>query len=273
MQQFEFMRNVTFGQYLPTGSLIHRLDPRTRLAAMTLVLLSITLAPHAGGLVLSLVLVMLVYWLARIPLKYALKSLLPPLPFLAIILGIQIFFFHPAIQSQPIFMWGIIHIYLQNLQAAGVLFLRFSSLILGISLMTFVLSTNEMVRGLEGLLKPLRRLKVPIHDLVFMVQVTLRFLPLLAQTAERVAKAQAARGANWDGRRLQPIKNARRIIPVIVPIFLISLNRAEHLALAMDARAYDSFSERTSMVEFHPGVADAVFAAASITATVLIFVL
>lgn len=273
MQQFEFLRNLTIGQYLPTGSFIHRLDPRVRLVSAVMLLLSITLAPHAIGLFLAFIILLFFFVLARIPLKYALKGLLPPLPFLGFIIILQILFFRSTTTIEPLFTWGFLTISKQNLTAAGVLFLRFVDLILGISLVTSVISSNEMVRGLQGLFQPLGRLGLPVHDLVLMTQITLRFLPLLAQTAERVAKAQAARGADWGGKRFQPIKNARRIVPVIVPIFLISLGKAERLALAMDSRAYDSFSRRTSMVEFHTGITEIMFLVLSIASAVLVFIL
>jgi len=273
MQQFEFMRNLTFGQYLPTGSLIHRLDSRIRLLTLFALFISITLAPHIWGLLFSICFVLLLYITARIPLQYAMKRLIPPLPFIIFMMLIQILFFRPPGDPQPIFSWKFIDIYSQDLMSAGILFLRFSSLVLALNLMTLVLSTNEMVRGVEGLFKPFQRFKLPLHDLVFVVQVTLRFLPLLAQTAERVAKAQAARGADWEGKRFQLIKNARRLFPVLVPIFLISLNRAENLALAMDARAYDSFTQRSSMVEFRLGIIDGIFFLVSISAVILIFIL
>jgi len=114
--------------------------------------------------------------------------------------------------------------------------------------MSYTTSTTQMTQGLNGLLKPLRALLIPVDDFVMMVQITLRFLPLLALSAERIAKAQAARGADWDARPGSFFARIRQIVPMLVPLFMTSLHRAENLALAMDARAYGS-GERSSLAE------------------------
>jgi energy-coupling factor transport system permease protein len=189
--------------------------------------------------------------LSKVKLAYALKGLLPPLPFLLIIAVLQMFFTPGAGASPPLVSIGPLNITQAGVWAALVLLVRFTGLLLALSLASFCISTSEMIQGLQLLLRPLNRLKLHTTDLVMVLQVMLRFIPFLAQTAERIAKAQASRGAEWGGKKGGIAGRVRQIVPLIIPLFTISLRRAENLALAMDARAYGFQDQRTSMVEFH----------------------
>lgn len=256
MDNFEFLRSINIGQYLPINSIIHRLDPRARLLGSAALFLAVVLATHPAGLVLGLLVFLFGLVLARIPLRFALNGLVPPLPFLLILAGLQLLI-NPYPDSLPIyFRIGSLAISGADLWAAAALLLRFTGLILGLSLVSYSLSTSEMMVGLSALLRPLNRLGLPMHDLVMMIQVTLRFLPLLAQAMERIAKAQASRGADWGSGRGSLIKRLRRVVPLLVPLFLVSLRRAEQMALAMDARGYGVTTERSSMIEMHFGWRD-----------------
>ncbi len=246
MSNFEFQRFITIGQYLPTGSVIHRLDPRTRLVAGALLLGAITAIPHFAGLGLLLLVILLALVVARVPLGYALKGLLPPLPFIVILALLQIFF-GPQEDDVLLIAWRFVHISWADLRLGAMLISRFATLILALSLFSFCVSTRELVSGLDALLRPLTALGLPTHDVVLMVQVTLRFLPLLAREAERIAKSQASRGAEWGTGRGGLFKRTRQALPLLVPLFLTSLRRAENLALAMEARSYTGGQRRTSM--------------------------
>jgi energy-coupling factor transport system permease protein len=256
MESFEFIREISIGQYMPTGSVVHRLDPRARLLGGTILLLAMIFASHPPGLILGLPVFLLGLALARIPLRFALRGLLPPLPFIFILAILQVFI-NPYPDTLPIYTHiGSLAISGVDLWAGAALILRFTGLILGLSLVSFSLSTSEMIYGLGALLRPLTRLGMPVYDLVMMIQITLRFLPLLAQSMERIAKAQASRGADWGQGRGGLLKRIRRVIPLIVPMFLVSLRRAEQMALAMDARAYGIDTNRTAMVEMRFGWRD-----------------
>jgi energy-coupling factor transport system permease protein len=177
------------------------------------------------------------------------RGLLAPMPFLLFLALLQVFL-NGYPDSGPVFFHlGGIVVGLSDLGAAGMLMARFAALILTLSLASYTLSTGELTLGLGILLRPLERLHLPVYDFVMMVQVTLRFLPLLAQTAERIAKSQAARGADWDSKKGNLLARMRRIIPLLIPLFLASLRRSEQMALAMDARAYGAVERRTSRVE------------------------
>lgn len=250
MSDFEFMHRLTIGQFLPTGSSLHRLDPRTRIIIFSLLLGAITFCTSIGGLLAGLLLVLAGLAWARIPARYALKGLLPPLPFL-ILLALLQFFMYAGQAEEPLFVLGPLQVSPGGLLTAGMLLLRFAALILGLSLSSLSLSTSEMILGLNRLLRPLQSIGLPVQDLVLMVQITLRFIPFLVQAAERIVKAQASRGAPWGKGSGGPLRRVRQALPMIVPLFLTSLRRAENLALAMDARGYGGPSERTSMNELH----------------------
>jgi energy-coupling factor transport system permease protein len=251
MHNFEFLRMVNIGQYLPLPSTLHRLDPRARILIYTSLILAATFTHHALGLAVAFVVILVGLLLGRIPMRFALRGLLPPLPFLAILAVLQIFLApHPADQA-ALYALGSIKIFPAGLVSAGMLLLRFMVLILGLSLASFTLSTSELIHGLESLFSPLIKIGIPTHDLVMVMQVTIRFIPFLAQSAERIAKAQASRGAEWGTGKGGLLARTRQLIPLVLPLFLTSLRRAETMALAMDARGYDTVSRRTSMIVMH----------------------
>jgi energy-coupling factor transport system permease protein len=217
---------------------------------------AITFAPSWRGLIAGLVAALAGLALARVPLGYALRGLLPPLPFLLFLALLQVLFGFGAEGGKVLLDYPPVVISTTDLVAAGELLLRFAALILAISLVSLTLSTTELVRGLESLLRPLAAVGLPTHDFVLMVQVTLRFVPLLAQEAERIAKAQASRGAEWGTRGGGLLKRVRQAMPLILPLFLTALRRAENLALAMAARGYAGRG-RTSRVVLRFGAGDA----------------
>lgn len=257
MNNFEFLRLVNIGQYLPLESFLHRRDPRAMIAAYVFLLAATTFTKSLSGILLALAVVLVLFIIGRIPIKYGLRGLLPPLPFLLILAVLQVFIsIHPP-GAQPLFQWRFISIYADGLLAASRLLLRFTALILELSLASSTLSTSELIHGTESLLKPLTALRIPVHDLVMVIQVTFRFIPFLAQAAERIAKAQASRGAEWGTRKGGLLARTRQLIPLIVPLFMISLQRAETMALAMDARGYGSMPQRSSMIVLRFGWLDA----------------
>jgi len=273
MSQFEFLRSVNIGQYLPISSPLHRLDGRVRLILFVSLILTITVIHNPIGLIAAFLLVILGFIAGRIPFRYALRGLLPPLPFLLILAVLQVFF-NSSGDAPPV-LWTIASLKITpaDFVVAGMLLLRFTALILALSLTTAALSTSELTNSLGSLLSPLTRLGLPAHDLVLVIQITLRFIPQLAQTAERIAKAQAARGVDWDFTSGGIFQRVRRIAPMLIPLFLTSLRRAEMLALAMDARAYGDSLHRTALVEMHFGWLDAFALVLGLAACVGIFFL
>ncbi len=271
MSQFEFLRSINIGQYLPLGSPVHRLDPRARLVCLFFLVIAFTFTGSGWGLILGALLVLAATRLARVPMSYPVRGLITPLPFLLFLAILQVFF-NARPDSGPVFFHlGSMVVGLSDLGAGLTLLGRFAALVLALSLGSYTLSTGELTLGLGYLFRPLSLVGLPAHDFVMMLQISIRFLPLLAQTAERIAKSQASRGADWDARGGNLIKRVQRIVPLIVPLFVTSLHRAENMALAMDARGYGSVEHRTSRIQLHARPTD--WAAVILTLLVAVVIL
>ncbi len=273
MEQFEFMRNVTIGQSVAGDSIIHRLDPRAKIAGYFFLLVGITLCAHWIGLAAALAIVLLLIAISRVPIQHALRGLLPPLPFLLILAVLQVFFNSTSPVSPLILQFWIVKITQADLLAGVMLLARFSGLVLALSQVSFTLSVNELIDGLTYLLGPLEKLHLPVADGIMMIQVTLRFLPMLARTTGQIAKAQASRGADWDARTFSLFKRVRQVIPILVPLFLTTLQRAEKMALAMDARGYGAAERRTSLAQLNFQSRDGIFVVLLLTSAVFILLI
>jgi energy-coupling factor transport system permease protein len=182
-----------------------------------------------------------------------------------------VFFYSSALDPIILLKLWKLNITAAGLLAGAMLLIRFCALILCLSLGSFILSTSELLQGLTRLLQPLNRIGVRTMDFIMVIQVTLRFLPFLAQSAERIAKAQASRGSDWGVKRKGFVNRIRQVVPMIIPLFITSLRRSENLALAMDARAYGVLPQRTSMTELDFKWRDAVAVLLSIMVSLAIF--
>ena len=251
MDEFDFLSRIPLGLYVPTNSILHRLNPLAKIVMLGALLIAVTFTPSRIGLAIGVVVILVALLISKVKLGFALKALVTPLPFLLVIAIIQVILFSSVHDPNIIFRIGRIYITATGLWAGILLLVRFSALILLLSLGGFMISTSELLQGLTHLLSPLNHIGIQTMDFIAVVQVTLRFLPFLAQSAERIAKAQASRGGDWGGKRSGLINRVRQIIPLIIPLFITSLRRSENLALAMDARAYGLLNDRTSMNEIH----------------------
>ena len=230
--------------YIPGSSPIHRLEGTTRLGAVIILAGVVTAARQPLGLALGLIVIFAGYLVAQIPLRLLWRSLLAPLPFILILAVLQIFL--KSSGEQPlVVLFRVVPVTSGGLLAAAILLMRFCTLIMLFNLASFCLSSTEAVRALEQMMRPFTYLGLPVQEMILTTQVTLNFIPFLAQTAQRIAKAQAARGADWDTRQGGLFKKVRLILPFIVPLFLITLRRAENMALAMEGRAFDPHRPRS----------------------------
>jgi len=250
MSEFEFSGNLPFGQVVPGNSWVHRLDPRARILFFLLVLTAVMFTQRPLGLLLGLAAILLGLRLAQLSLRYSLRALRSPLPFLVFLAALQVLF-NALPDSVPVLLrLGPISITLADLMAGGMLLLRFATVVLGIGFSGQVLSVSALAHGMETLFAPLEKLKLPVHDAVMAVVVAVRFLPFLALSAERIARAQAARGAQWTRVNGGLFRRIRAQLPLMVPIFITSLRRADTMALAMDARGYASRTpQSTSLID------------------------
>lgn len=273
MADFEYLQNIPFGQYIATGSPVQRLDARTRVVGFALLLIAVTVTPHLVGLLITLGVVLVLTALLRLQFKFVLRSLLAPLPFLLLLAILQVLFYRAAANPTVLFSFWKLSITYQGVISAAKLLVRFIDMILLINTASASISTSEGIQATSNLLSPLTKIGFPSHIIVMVIQITLHYFPMLAISAENIAKAQASRGAAIGSRRGSLFQRAHQVVPLIVPLFTSSLHKAENLALAMEARAYGAFKERTSMTEFKFRWVDWVVLAAALGLSVAIILI
>lgn len=267
--RFEFLGSTAIGQYIPRESFFHRRDPRARLLAYLALFIGITFTRRFTGLGIGLICVSIFFLTAQIPLKPAWKGIKKALPFLVILAIFQILFSLPL--ESDLILWNIFGFDVTQRAAGSALMLlaRFSVLIILLNGFAMTLSTSQITAALFYLLKPLEKVRFPLNDLIMVVQITLRYLPLIAQTAEKIAKAQASRGGDWEQRGFNPIRQAKRVLPLIVPLFVNSLKRAETMALAMESRGFNAAEKRSSFYALSFTWLDGLFLLISVAVSVL----
>lgn len=248
--EFELLRSVTLGQYLPTGSVLHGMDPRVKLLAGLLLIVAVTATSSLVGLTLALALVVAGFVVAGVPVRYALSGVKPMVPFLVLLALLQMLAIpQNDLNTTVLWRWTVITLTARDFVAAALLLLKFAVMVWGLSLLSFTTTTTELTHGTEHLLRPLQRIGLPAHEFALMVNIALRFVPLLATETERLMKAQASRGADFGGgRRLNFVQRMRKLLPLLVPLILSSLRRAEDLILAMEARCYTGGRGRTYLI-------------------------
>lgn len=251
----EIRSAIPFGQYVPRDSALHRLDPRTKILAVGVLSVALFATGSFAGLgALAAALVGLLM-VGRIPLGFATRGL-RPLAFLLSLTVVLNAFFTGGEGTTPVVTLGPLVATAEGLRAGAVAAGRLLLLVGLASLLTFTTSSVELADGIEWLLRPLRRVGVPGHELAMMTTIALRFVPTLLEETERILKAQAARGAEFGEGHL--LRRAQALVPVMVPLLLSAFRRSEELALAMEARCYMAGAPRTRMRELRWRVADAV---------------
>ncbi len=256
MEEFEIARNITLGQYLALGSFVHKMDPRFKLLAFGILVMMITFCTSYLANAILLVAVFALVAFSKIPIRYALSGLKPAVPFLVMLVILQVTFYTSTVTGWQncvsFFRWGPIDSNTCGVQAAVVSTARFVDLLILASLLTLSTTITELTLGTERLLRPLQhRFNFPAHELALTLTIALRFVPTFAEELERIIKAQVSRGADFGyGSRFRFIQEARMILPLVVPLFLSALRRAEDLILAMEARCYVGGAGRTNLIEF-----------------------
>ncbi len=254
MEEFEISRNITIGQYLALGSFIHKMDPRVKLLSFVLLVAAITFSASITANAILLLVIFALVPFSKIPLRYALSGLKPAIPIVLLLAALQILFytsgFAGGANCVSFFHWGPIESNTCGVQLAVVSAARFIELLVLTSLLTFSTTVTELTLGTEQLLAPLSRFNFPAHELALTMTIALRFIPTFAEELERIMKAQVSRGADLGGQgRLRFVQQTRALLPLIVPLFLSALRRAEDLILAMEARCYVGGKGRTHFLE------------------------
>ena len=253
------LRDVTIGQYLPGDSLLHRLDPRSKINGVLFFMISLFVINNMVGYWLMVICSIALILLSRIPLKYFLKGLKPLILLILLTVVLQAL----LTPGEIIWQWKFLHVTREGLIQALFMGTRLVILVSITSLLTLTTTPIVLTDGIEKMLNPFKPIGVPAHELAMMMTIALRFIPTLIEETEKIMKAQAARGADFESGNL--IKRINALIPILVPLFLSAIQRAEDLALAMEARGYHGGEGRTRLKELRLSGKDyGAFAAAAI---------
>ena len=235
------IQNITLGQYIPGSSVLHRLDPRTKIIWTMILMVAVFMVQTWQVYIMmgSFTLILLI--ISGVPIKYSLKGLKPLVLILFITAALNIFF----IGGTPIFSIGPVKVTYEGVFSAIKLFFRLVMLIITASLMTLTTTPMAMTDGIEKLLKPSEKIGVPAHEIAMMMSIALRFIPTLMEETERIMKAQASRGADFDTGSI--FSRVKSFIPVLVPLVVSAFKRADELAEAMESRCYKGGKGRTRL--------------------------
>ncbi len=266
------MKSIALGQYYPSNSVLHKLDPRIKIILAILYIVCSFLCKNVISFALLAVSALALIVLGRIPLKIVFGGLKMILFVLVLTSAINIFMTKGDVL---LFEWGIIHIYLEGIYAAIFMIVRITALVIGTSIfMTYTTTPIDLTDALEDLLSPLKRLHVPVHEFAMMMTIALRFIPTLVEETDKIMTAQKARGVDFSSGSL--ISRAKALIPVLIPLFVSAFNRASDLATAMECRCYHGGEGRTRMkvrhvrfVDFIPLVFAVILGGAMITLNIL----
>lgn len=237
------IRDITIGQHFPGSSLVHRFDPRLKLVLTIAYIAVLFAASNPLGLALSVLFLTAMYLVAQIPLKMIGRSLKPILPIILFTAVLNIFFVSG--EGAPLFRWSFITIYAEGIRYAVIMGVRVAALIAGTSLLTYTTSPIVLTDAIEALLRPLNRLRFPVHELAMMMSIALRFIPTLIEETDKIMNAQKARGAMLDTGKLT--ERVKALVPVLIPLFISAFRRADELAMAMECRCYRGGEGRTRL--------------------------
>lgn len=263
------LNDVTFGQYYPTQSFVHRLDPRLKLLFLIAYIVMLFVANSFYGLALCMLILIVAIIAARVPVTAVLRSIKGVI-FILIFTSLLNIFFHGGTAENLLWEWGIIHIYIEGIIFAVFLTLRLFLIVMASAILTLTTTPVNLTDGIESLLFPLALIKIPVHVLALIMSIALRFIPTLMDETNRIISAQKARGAAFDSGNI--FKRVKAMIPVLIPLLLSAFRRAEELGDAMDARCYSCGKKRTKYKKLKFGWRDAValiFAAVLIAGVVL----
>ena len=244
------LSDITLGQYFPAKSIMHRADPRLKICLTVFSIVLIFSAGNFFSLALAVGYIILGMALSKIPLKLNLKSLKPILFIKNITAHLNIIYG----TGDPILQWGFNKKTKNGLLNSLFVSVRIITLILASSVLTFTTSPTQLTDAIERLLKPLAKLKVPVHEFAMMMTIALRFVPLLLEETDKIMSAQKARGADMESGGI--VQRIKALVPVLIPLFVSAFRRAFDLATAMESRCYNGGEGRTKMKQLHFGAVD-----------------
>ena len=236
------LKDITLGQFFPGKTIIHRLDPRTKLLMLIVYIVALFLAKSwcSYGLVLAFLVAVTV--LGKIPFKAMTKGLKPMLVFIIFTAVLNLFY---TKSGTLLLDWWIFEIWSDGIITAFFMVMRIMMLVCGTFLLTYTTSPIALTDAMERLMNPLKKLHVPEHELAMMMSIALRFIPTLIEETDKIISAQKARGADFETGSL--MRRAKALIPILVPLFVSAFRRADELATAMECRCYHGGEGRTRL--------------------------
>ena len=244
------LKDITLGQYFPGNSPIHRMDPRTKLLALILYIVTIFIADGLIPYIICAAGLVAVIRISRIPLKLIMKSL-KPIVIIIIFTGALNILYTPGTE---LFRLWIFRVTVEGIRTAITMIVRILLLVASTSLLTYTTSPMALTDGLESLLSPLKKLHVPVHEFSMMMSIALRFIPTLIEETDKIMNAQKARGAMLDSGSLSD--RVKAMVPILIPLFISAFRRADELAMAMECRCYRGGEGRTRLKVLRFGALD-----------------
>lgn len=234
------MGKMIIGRFVPIDSMLHRMDPRSKLIIVFLFICVVFLANNVSTYLTLLIYISVMVLLSRIPIRYIYQGLTPILWLIIFTFCLHLFF---TKEGTLLFEFGWLKIYEEGLRMGILISIRFFLLIVMTSLLTLTTTPIELTDAIETLLEPLKKVKFPVHELALMMSISLRFIPTLMDETEKIMKAQMARGVEFSSGSIK--KRIKAIVPLLIPLFVNAFKRAEELATAMEARGYQGGEGRT----------------------------
>lgn len=248
------MNSMIIGKYVPGDSPVHRMDPRAKLLMIFAFVFIVFLANNLFTYILLGIYTLMIILMTKLPIQFLIRGLKPVLWVILFTFLLHLFV---TKEGNVLLDLGFLKIYEEGLIQGIYISLRFFYLILITTILTLTTTPIEITDGMESLLGPLKKVRLPVHELALMMSISLRFIPTLMEETDKILKAQMARGVDFTGG---PIKDRfKAIVPLLVPLFISAFKRAEELATAMEARGYRGGEGRTKLRQLHWGLIDTVF--------------
>lgn len=236
--------DITIGQYLPGNSVIHKLDPRVKILLLIVSIVILFVANNLAAFAFLVLVTLLYIWLTKIPFKLYVRGLRPLFIIICFTAVINLF----TGSGEPLVTFWIFKITSAGIQNAVSMVVRIMLLVITTTMLTYTTSPVVLTSGVERLLSPLAKIKIPVHEFSMMITIALRFIPTLLEETEKIINAQKARGADFESGGL--IKRAKALIPILIPLFVSAFRRADELAVAMECRCYTGGENRTHFVRY-----------------------
>lgn len=261
------IKDITLGQYFSGNSVLHRADPRSKLLFSLFYIVILFFAKSAASFAFALLFTVSLVFISGVPIKTVLKAI-KPLSFIIFFTAFLNIFWTKG--ENLLFEWRFIHIYTEGIIFASFMAVRIILLVVGMCVsLTYTTTPLALTDGIEQLLNPLKKIKVPVHDFAMMMTIAMRFIPTLIEETDKIMDAQKARGADFESGGL--VKKAKALIPILIPLFVSAFKRADDLATAMECRCYRGGEGRTKLKELRYGKCDLVILAMAVIFTAGIF--